>query len=227
MRFNINNDLLKQSRATLFGREKLYWIVGGAGSGKTTISQALSVKFDINVYDMDAHIYGSYHSRFSQENHPVNKAWSTSQDRLAWLLDMSWDDFNNFNQAALPEYLNLLSEDIDATPPNTRLLIDGGIWNPSILAQVLSTHQIVCLANPEQSSAVIWGETDERKSMKEIIYQLPKPKEAWRKFLEFDSKITHIILNECLENNIAVLSRDITESVDELTEKIADVLGIH
>ncbi len=57
MPFIINSDLLLQSRTDLFRRDRLYWIVGGAGSGKTTICEALSTKFDIPVYDMDAHIY--------------------------------------------------------------------------------------------------------------------------------------------------------------------------
>lgn len=117
MEFVINNDLLAQSRESLFKRDRLYWVVGGAGSGKTTICQALSVRFNVPVYDMDASIYGAYHGRFERERHPVNKAWSSSENGLAWLLDMSWDEFNNFNQAALPEYLDLLAEDIKALDP--------------------------------------------------------------------------------------------------------------
>jgi len=226
MRFIINNDLLTQSRATLFRRDRLYWVVGGAGSGKTTICRALSARFDIPVYDMDAHIYGAYHGRFTQKRHPVNRAWSTARDGLAWLLDMSWDEFDNFNQAALAEYLDLLAKDLGATKPNASVLIDGGICNPALIAQVISTRQIVCLTIPERSSAEIWEETDERNSMKEVIYQLAKPEEAWRKFLEFDGRITHTILKECQENNISVCPRGETESVDEFAERVAHVLGI-
>ena len=226
MRFNVNHDLLTQSRATLFRRDELYWVVGGAGSGKTTICRALSARFDIPVYDMDGHIYGEYHGRFTQERHPANKAWSTARDQLAWLLKMSWDEFDNFNQAALPEYLHLLVEDLDATKPDASILIDGGIINPALLAQAISPRQIVCLAIPERSSADVWEETDERKSMKEIIFQLAEPEEAWRKFLEFDARITHTILKECQENNITVCLRDETESVDEFAEKVAHVFGI-
>lgn len=176
---------------------------------------------------MDAHIYGTYHSRFTQEKHPVNMAWLKSQDRLAWLLDMPWEDFNNFNQAAIPEYLNLLCEDIDAISPKAKLIIDGGICNPTILAQAFPPNQIVCLATPGRSSAEIWNETDERKSMKEIIFHLPNPKEAWHKFLEFDEKITCTILKECQESNIAVFSRSVIETVDELTERVANALVLH
>lgn len=226
MQFTINNDLLAQARTFLSRRDKLYWIIGGAGSGKTTICQALTARLDIPVYDMDAHIYGTYHSRFTQDRHPVNLAWSKAQNGLAWLLDMSWDEFNNFNQAAIPEYLNLLCEDVDTLPPNTRLLIDGGICNPAILAQAFPKNQIVCLAAPGWSSTEIWSENDERKSMQEMIFQLPDPQEAWRTFLEFDEKITRTMLQECQESNIAVLSRSAIESIDELAERVANALDL-
>ena len=226
MRFNINNHLLAQSGAALSSHKNLYWIVGGAGSGKTTISQSLSAQFGIPVYDMDDHIYGTYHSRFTQDRHPVNTAWSTSQDGLAWLLDMTWDDFNQFNQAAIPEYLHLFCEDIGSLSPDTRLLVDGGICNPAILAQAFPPSQIVCLAVPGRSSEEIWSETDVRKSMKEMIFQLPNPTEAWRKFLEFDAKITRTILQECQESDIAVFSRKATNTVDEMTERVANALGL-
>ena len=226
MPFILNNDLLIQSRAALFKRDRLYWVVGGAGSGKTTICQALSAKYDIPVYDMDAHIYGAYHGRFTQARHPVNSAWSFARDGLAWLLEMSWGEFDSFNQAALPEYLDLLAEDLDATKPNASVLIDGGICNPALLAQVISSHQMVCLAISGRSSAEIWEETDERNSMKEAVYQLAKPDDAWRKFLEFNDRITHTILKECQENDISVCPRGETESVDEFAERVAHVLGI-
>jgi hypothetical protein len=226
MEFIINNDLLAQSRESLFRRDRLYWVVGGAGSGKTTICQSLSASFDIPVYDMDAHIYGAYHGRFTQERHPVNKAWSTSQNGLAWLLDMAWDEFDNFNQAALPEYLDLLVEDLEALDPNGSLLVDGGICNPALIAQVISPRQIVCLAIPEQSSAEIWEENEERNAMKEVIYHLPESEKAWRKFLAFDKRITNTILKECKDNSILVCSRDETESLDEFAERVAKSLEI-
>ena len=226
MPFILNNDLLAQSRAALCRRERLYWVVGGAGSGKTTICEALSAKFELPVYDMDAHIFGAYHGRFTKERHPVNSAWSSAQDGLAWLLDMSWGEFDSFNQAALPEYLDLLAEDLEATKPNASILIDGGISNPAILALVIPNHQVVCLAIPERSSAKIWNETDERKGMKEAVYQLARPEEVWHKFLEFDDRITNTILKECQENDIAVCPRGETESVDEFAERVAHVLGI-
>lgn len=222
----IDNNLLQQARTALFKRNRLYWVVGGAGSGKTTICQTLSARFDIPVYDMDAHIYDAYHGRFTLERHPVNKAWATAPNGLAWLLNKSWDDFDNFNRTALPEYLDLFSEDLEAIDPNASLLIDGGICNPALIAQVIPTRQIVCLARPERTSAQIWRENDERKSMKELFNHFPRPEETWHKFLEFDKQITVTILKECQENNISICSRNETESVDKFAERVANVLGL-
>jgi hypothetical protein len=226
MPFIVNRELLTQSRTALFKRDRLYWIVGGAGSGKTTICQALSALFNIPVYDMDAHIYGAYHGRFTLERHPVNRLWSAAQDGLKWLLDMSWIEFDSFNKAALPEYLDLMVEDLGAVEPNASMLIDGGICNPALVAQVIPPRQIVCLAAPERSSAQIWEETVERSSMKEAVYQLPQPEEMWNKFLEFDHLITQTILKECQENNISICFRHETDTVHEIVERVARILGI-
>jgi len=222
----INSDPLAQAGAALSGREGLYWVIGGAGSGKTTVCRVLSARLGIPVYDMDAHIYGAYHGRFTHERHPVNWAWSAAPNALAWLLDMSWDEFDSFNRAALPEYLDLLAQDLGATEGCAGMLIDGGISNPALIAQVISARQMVCLAAPEGSSARAWKGDDERRSMKQAVDQLPHPEEAWRKFLEFDERITATILRECIESHIPVCPRDETASAEELAERVARVLGI-
>ncbi len=221
MRFSVNHDLLAQAREKLSGR-RLFWIVGGAGSGKTTLCQALSARLGLSVYDMDAHIYGSYHGRLSPMRHPVNTAWSAAPDGLAWLLGLSWDEFDSFNRAALPEYLDLMCDDLEEVDPSSAMLVDGGLCNPGLLAQVLPARQIVCLAAPELSSVRIWEQTAERAVMKEMIAQLPNPEATWRTFLEFDTRITQTILSECRENGISIYLRDATTSVEELTQRIVE-----
>jgi hypothetical protein len=226
MRFTIDTELLTRARTALSGWNRLYWIIGGAGSGKTTVCRSLSASYGIPVYDMDAHVYGAYHGRFTRERHPVNTAWATAQDGLAWLLAMSWEEFDSFNQAALPEYLDLLAEDLAATDPGAGVVIDGGICNPALVAQAIPARQIVCLANPEQTSAEIWQGSDERNAMKEMIFQLPQPEEAWHTFLEFDTRITRTILKESHESHISVCSRDSAATIDEFAAAVAHVLGM-
>jgi hypothetical protein len=226
MKFIPNKELMSLARSSLSKRKGIYWIVGGAGSGKTTICRAISEKLNIAVYDMDEHVYGSYHGRFNPERHPVNTAWSKAQDPLAWLMVLTWEEFDEFNQAALPEYLDLLAEDLSAFDPAARMIIDGGICNPGLAVQALSPHQVVCLYRPNRSSADIWQENAERNSMKEVIFQLPDAEQAWQKFLEFDRRITQTILEECLENKIPVCIRKEGDSVEDLAGIVSDVLGI-
>ena len=224
--FEIDQELLARARQMLAGRTSLYWLVGGAGAGKTTVCQALATRYDIPVYDMDAHVYGSYHGRFDRQRHPVNTAWATAPDGLAWLLSMTWAEFNAFNQAALPEYLDLLGEDLAALPPAASIVIDGGICNPGLLAHVIPACQIICLAAPAQSSPAIWAATEERRGMKEAIYQLPQPDLMWATFLDFDRRITTTMLHECQEQGIAICRRDEATPVAALVERVANQWGI-
>jgi hypothetical protein len=226
MKYPINKKLLAQARDTLSQRANLYWIVGGAGAGKTTVCKIISERFGIPLYDMDAQIYGAYHGRFTPERHPVNYAWTSAPNGLEWLLHMSWDEFNSFNQATLPEYLDLLIEDVRSADQESPLLIDGGICNPGLLAQALPARQIVCLANPKLSSEDIWEGNEERQQMKTFVDQLPNPDQLWQTFLEFDRMITRTTLQECKISNIPVCTWSEKESPVELAVRVAEALGI-
>jgi hypothetical protein len=226
MKFQVDQQRLDRLRPLFHQHRHLYWLVGGAGSGKSTLCHALSERSGMPVYDMDAHIYGDYHARFTLERHPVNSTWSTAENGLAWLLDMSWDEFDSFNRAALPEYLDLLAEDLKSVDPGDGLLIDGGICNPALLAQVIPARQIVCLAGPQRSSAEIWQEDENRLAMKAFIYHLPKADEAWKRFLDFDEQITASILRESNENGITICTRSAAEPVDLFAERVSSVLKI-
>jgi len=225
-RFVVNHALLASARDNLTDRHSLVWIVGGAGSGKTTLCQVLTARLKIPTYDMDAHIYGEYHSRFTPTKHPINTAWATASNGLAWLLNLPWNDFNCFNQAALPEYLDLLTEDLDKPGLDDGVLIDGGISNPRLLVQALPASQIACLATPEQSSTQIWERSGERAAMKEAVYALPNPETAWQTFLEFDRQITANILKECQEARIPIYQRNNSTTVEELAERVIRELKI-
>ena len=226
MKYPINHNTLSEISKTLSKNNRLFWIVGGAGSGKSTICSILSKRFEIPVYDMDAHIYGSYHKRFTKERHPANFQWTNSQNSLEWLLKKSWEAFNSFNQSALVEYLDLLAEDIQSNNTPSTLLIDGGICNPGLLAQALPSNQIVCLSRLHNSSKEIWEENEERLGMKQLIDQLKEPENAWEKFLEFDAKITQTILDECQASNIAICVRDQNESPTTFSDKVASLLNL-
>jgi hypothetical protein len=224
--FQVDGVLLDRAGAALARHDALYWVVGGAGAGKTTVCRMLSAQTGLLVYDMDAHVYGDYHGRFDPPRHPVNAAWAAADDRLAWLLDMSWDEFDGFNRAALPEYLDLLAEDLGDLEPGGGLLIDGGICNPGLLAQVLSPRQIVCLSARHASSERVWEHDGERAGMKAAVGQLRDPEACWRRFLEFDRRITHGMVNESRAAGIPVVEWAEDTTVAQVVEVIVACWGL-
>ena len=174
----------------------------------------------------DAHIYGTYHSRFTRQRHPVNDAWSTSPNGLAWLLALSWESFENFNRAALPEYLDLLAEDMARSEHDGGLIVDGGISNPALLAQIVPASRVVCLARSEPGPTSIWEGDGERREMKEAILRLDDPEEAWRTFLAFDQGISRSILKECRDSGIQICWRTDETTVEQFAAQVGSALGI-
>jgi len=225
-RFAVDMSLLDQVAVRLRSLGVVYWIVGGSGSGKTTVCLLLSDLCGLPVYDMDAHIYGSYHSRFTPQRHPANWTWSHSPDALAWLLDMSWDEFNRFNQAALPEYLDLLADDLEKLQPPNGILVDGGFSNPGLLSRVIPVQHIVCLAVDGSESTQVWEGQPERLQMKQAVQRLPRPEAAWQRFLDFDRRLTAGILQECRAGGIPLCLRESSATPQETAARVASLLGL-
>lgn len=226
MDFHVNDDLLTKARDVLTGRNRLYWIIGGACSGKSTVCQALSVAYGLPVYDMDVHIFDDYPNRCTNERHPSLTAWFTAPDPFAWMLGLPDDEFENFNRASNAEYLDLIADDLREVDEKHAVLVDGGFTNPALLAQVVDVNQVVCLETTEAASVRAWEESPDRQFMKELVLRFPNPQECWQKFLRFDRLITRTILKECRENGIRTITRDESDSANELTVQVASWFGI-
>lgn len=224
--FEINPDCITDARAALAGRRNLFWIIGGAGSGKSTICRAIAASSGLAVYDMDEHIYGSYGPRYTPERHPANTAWLTAESPLAWALSLSDAAFDAFGRATTAEYLDLLAEDLSAWPPEQPLLIDGGITHPSIVSQVLPPLQLVCLATSDEARVQLWETAEERAMMREWIRALPDPEAMWRRFLAHDAAIAATLERESRACGIAVLARSPHDSVADLARRVAVHLGL-
>jgi hypothetical protein len=224
--FPIDTDLLDQAGELLSRHVRIYWILGGAGSGKSTVRAELSRDFGLLVYDMDEHIYGSYFERFEADRHPANTAWAAAENGLAWLLDMSWDEFDAWNRAAAAEYVDLFAADVAEMDPAQRLLVDGGLYHPHLLTRVLPTERIVSLTAPHQDSTAVWTGSSERLAMKEFMSSLPDPDRSWRTFLEFDERMTETIAEEAAAAGAPVVSRAANDTVAAAAARVAAALGL-
>ena len=222
MKYPMNEKLIKNAWEVLYKRRNIYWIVGGACAGKSTVCKAIGERYNIPVYDMDEHVFGKYQSRYTDNQHPASRAWFTATNPLEWALSFaSWEENNQFNIAATAEQISLFCEDVKALDKNQAILVDGGITNPAVLAKVLPLEQQFCLKIEDDICDRIWEESKDRKPMREMIFQLPDPHEKWRKFLLTNRQMNQQIEAECKENNIRVFFRDEKTTVDEILKEVS------
>ena len=215
--FSLDNSLLTTSRAVLAARLNLAWLIGGSGSGKSTLAQALGARTGIPVYDMDVAVFGRF--RFDPVRHPATTAWFSAANSLHWMLSQPWPAFDALYRAANAETLDLLADDL-AGRPDEPLLIDGGITHPSVLTQVIPAARVVCLERDEAQRAAEWDTSPSRAPMRDEILALPDGPALWRRFLEYDRRLTETIGRESRECGIQVLSWAEGDTVERLAARV-------
>jgi hypothetical protein len=222
--FQVNPALIAKAKSVFANRRNVYWILGGAGAGKSTICQAVAARSPALLYNMDEHIYGTYFSRYDPQRHPANTAWLSAPNPLAWMLTLSLPEFTAFNRATTAEYLDLLADDLRTIPPDQPVLIDGGITHPALAAQVLDPRQMVCLTITDAKRVDLWETAEARAEMRQWISQLPDPKEMWRRFLVCDAAIASTMEDESRASQISLVQRHPHDSVEAITQRVAEIL---
>jgi hypothetical protein len=124
------------------------------------------------------------------------------------MLGLSEEEFQDFNRACTAEYMDLISDDLAEIGLDKGMLVDGGVSSAAVLAQVVPANRVVCLKTSEAMSIKTWEESADRRFMKEMVFRLPDPENAWKKFLRLDSLMTRTMVEECEASGIWVFARD-------------------
>jgi hypothetical protein len=219
--FEPDQDLIAHARSVFAGREHMFWVIGGAASGKSTVSAAIVANYDIALIDMDARTYGSFFGRYDPIRHPASTAWISAENPLAYLLSMSWEQFNSYNRTAQTECLDLLADDLVELPSDRPMLVDGGITHPSLLAQCVSAEKIVCLSAPDAIRVHEWETADNRAEMRQWVHSLPDGESMWQKFLRFDHLMTEMLLRESRAAQLLVFERTVDTLIDTVSHSVA------
>ncbi len=217
--FPVDPALLDSARPVLAARPNLLWLIGGACSGKSTVARALSQQTGVSVYDVDAHTFGlyDYDCQSPSGDHSLVYGRAT---HLSFMLSLSWAEFDGLYRAANAETFDLLAADLAATDPQQPWIIDGGVTHPSLLAQLLPAHQIVCLAADDEARAGCWDAAGDRAAMRDEIIALPDGPALWQQFLQFDQLMDRQIVAESKAARIPVIVRDSATSVEETVRRV-------
>ena len=222
MSITLQQTLCDHAKDVLFHRSNLRWLIGGSGSGKSTIARALGARTGITVYDMDEAVFGRF--RFDPVRHPAITVWFAATNPLHWMLSLPWAEFDALYAATNAEMLDLLADDL-AGRPDEPLLIDGGITHPSVLAQVIPTGRILCLETDDARRRHEWETAPGRAGMKAEILALPDGAALWRRFLEYDQRLTETISRQSRECGIQILRWDESHTVEQISEQVLNLFN--
>ena len=230
-RFPVDRDLLGRVRAVLATRSGLRFVVGGAGTGKSSVCAEIGRTRGLEVLDMDARMYGSWFGRFDPGRHPASHAWSAAPDPLAWQLALDPDAFAAFHAATTAEALDLLAEDLErddslAGDPARPILVDGGFGRPIVLAEVVPPAHVVCLALPERLQGDVWTASPERRAFLDAVAAAPIAGDPVASFLALDRRLHAVMAGDARTAGIPLLERDETTDVADLAAQVLRSLGI-
>lgn len=218
--------LLTPARAMLADRAHLCWILGGSCTGKSTVARYIAGTTGIEMIDMDVYIFDRFMPAYDAKRHPASKAWFGADNPLAWALSLSWEEFDSLNRASNAEFLDLLAHELRTTGKDRAIIIDGGFTHPSVLTQVVSPSQIVCLQTTDKIRFETWETAEDRLSMKQSIRELPDGQAKWQKFLFFDKMIAETMVEESQVAGIPTIARSDETSVATLSQQVMEALGI-
>ena len=226
--FPVDAALLARARRILGPRPAIAYVVGGAGTGKSTVCAEVGRRAGIEVLDVDTLLYGEWFGRLDPRRHPASHAWASAPDPLAWQVSLDPDAFAAFHAATTAEALDLLADDLAARDPDLPLLVDGGFGRPAVLAAAVPPTRIVCLALPPPMRARAWTDSAERRAfLAEVAaVALPDGADPVAAFFALDDRLHEEMVRDARAAGIPVLVRTETTAVADLAGGVASALGI-
>ena len=201
--------------------ENIFWILGGACSGKSTLAHALCEFSGLHLIDMDARIYGSWVPSYNAECCPENHRWIQQENALEWALGLSDEAYSDHCKKVSREYYQLLSIELGSRDNRKATIIDGGF--SSLVPWVLDIQQdnVVCLTIERELAIAEWNSHPDRVGFKREIMTLRNGEQKWERFLELDALISSQLEQEAIALGIPVIFTRRADNLEALVEQLA------
>lgn len=205
--FPVDEALLASASERLRAHRGLRFLLGGAGTGKSTVARALEASHGVDVIDMDARIYGSWDDRWDPGRHRATHAWLSAADPLAWQLALEPEAFLRFHAAAAVEALDLLADDLVAGDGALPAVVDGGFGSLGVIARAVRPASIVCLSLAGASSEAVWTADAYRRVFLDVVAGVERVPDPVARFLALDAALSARMLADARRAGVAVVER--------------------
>ena len=203
--------------------QRVYWIGGGSGAGKSTIALRIAAERGLRLYATDDAMMD--HSRRSAaESCPFLHEFMAMDMDERWVNrspNVMFETFHWFRG----EGFNMIIEDILRLPREAGVIVEGFRLLPHLVKPLIAdrSHAVWLLPTPEFRQAVF----DSRGGPKwAFLGKTSDPERALRNLLERDAMFTDRLHEEAKRLELNAIEVDATMTVDDLARRVKELLGL-
>jgi hypothetical protein len=202
--------------------EHVYWIGGGSGAGKSTISTRLAGQFGLDRYATDD-VMWDHARRSTPQSAPYLERFVAMDMDERWLNrppDVMLDTFHWYRG----EGFNLLVEDLLATPPGRKVIAEGFRLLPELVAPLLTDprHAVWLIPTPEFRRAAL----ESRGGLWQIAGRTTDPDRALANLLERDRLFTERLAATVADLHLQAIHVTPAMTEDDLAAAVTEALGL-
>lgn len=196
--------------------EHVFWLGGSPCAGKSSISEVLASRFNLNVYRVDE-AFEVHAQRFDPLLHPTLTKWCASSWNQRWMQPIG--SLVQDVIACYGEHFTLILADIFSMPKDKPLLVEGTALLPRQVASVL----------PERNHA-IWvvptadfqrGHYSKREWVGGVLAQCDNAEAAFHNWMERDAEFARWVAAEANALGLELLQVDGKRTVEDNAMAVA------
>ena len=218
------HDLTADAEALQDQLRHVYWIGGGSGSGKSTITRRIVAEHGLQAYATDD-VMVDHAKRSTPRDCPLLHMF------MAMDMDQRW--VSRSPEAMLETFpwfrgegFNMIIEDILNLPKESGVVVDGFRLLPHLVKPLLAerSHAVWLIPTPEFRQAVLESRGGPRSG---FIAKTSNPERALRNLLKRDAMFTERLNDEAQRLGLKTIMVNHSMTEDDLTTKVVRAFGLY
>jgi len=217
------HDLTAEAEALQDQFRHVYWIGGGSGAGKTTITRRIAAEHGLRTYLTDD-VMPDHAKRSTPRDCPLLHMFMAMDMDQRWVSrspEAMLETFHWFRG----EGFNMIVEDILNLPKESGVVVDGFRLLPHLVKPLLAdrSHAVWLIPTPEFRQTVL----ESRGATKlGFIAKTGDPERALRNLLKRDAMFTERLKDEAQRLELNAIEVNPSMSEDDLAARVVRAFGL-